>query len=145
MLTLRKRTCCNHTSSPSSSSCRPSTAIRTAPKIFSGLPWALSGKCIVNLHLHPEHANALSSDISEAFPNGEFSQYFRAEWLTAMCRETRANKEFAQRTQETARWAREQIKRQGGKESPRPELSFEELQELEATPLSFVCGFGAGL
>ena len=55
------------------------------------------------------------SDISEAFPSGEYSQFFRADWLTAMCRETRANKEFAPRTQETARWAREQIKRQAGK------------------------------
>ncbi|WPH03459.1 armadillo-type protein [Acrodontium crateriforme] len=51
-------------------------------------------------------------DISEAFPNGEFNTYFRAEWLTAMARETRANKDFSPRTQETARWAREQIKRQ---------------------------------
>ena len=56
-----------------------------------------------------------SRDISEAFPNGEVSQYFRNDWLTQMCRETRANKEFAPRTQETARWAREQIKRQAGK------------------------------
>lgn len=70
-------------------------------------------------------------DVSEAFPNGEYSHYFRADWLTAMCRETRkdfsldrtelqanisvgSNKEFASRTQETARWAREQIKRQAG-------------------------------
>lgn len=57
----------------------------------------------------------LHSDISEAFPNGEVSQYFRNEWLTNMARETRANKEFSQRTQDTARWAREQIKRQSGK------------------------------
>ncbi|KYG42395.1 hypothetical protein M433DRAFT_7182 [Acidomyces richmondensis BFW] len=54
-------------------------------------------------------------DISEAFPNGEFSQFFRNEWLTAMARDTRSNKEFQSRTQETARWAREQIKRQAGK------------------------------
>ncbi|KAK5166628.1 karyopherin Kap95 [Saxophila tyrrhenica] len=54
-------------------------------------------------------------DISEAFPGGEFNQYFRNDWLTNMCRETRANKDFAPRTQETARWAREQIKRQAGK------------------------------
>ena len=53
-------------------------------------------------------------DVSEAFPNGEYAHYFRADWLTAMCRETRANKDFSTRTQETARWAREQIKRQAG-------------------------------
>ena len=43
------------------------------------------------------------SDISEACPNGEISHYFRADWLIAMARETRANKEFSQRTQDTAR------------------------------------------
>ncbi|KAI7601732.1 ARM repeat-containing protein [Hortaea werneckii] len=53
-----------------------------------------------------------SRDISEAFPSGEFAHYFRNEWLTAMAREIRGNKEFSPRTQETARWAREQIKRQ---------------------------------
>jgi hypothetical protein len=68
---------------------------------------------------HPKHCydcyiDTFHSDISEAFPNGEVSQYFRNDWLTQMCRETRANKEFAPRTQETARWAREQIKRQAG-------------------------------
>ncbi|KAK4989010.1 karyopherin Kap95 [Elasticomyces elasticus] len=51
-------------------------------------------------------------DLSEAFPNGEYSQYFRSEWLTTMARETRANREFSSRTNDTARWAREQIKRQ---------------------------------
>lgn len=51
-------------------------------------------------------------DLSEAFPNGEYSQYFRADWVTLMARDVRANKDFSQRTQNTARWAREQIKRQ---------------------------------
>ncbi|KAL2356972.1 armadillo-type protein [Cryomyces antarcticus] len=54
-------------------------------------------------------------DLSEAFPMGEYSNYFRAEWLTQMARDTRANKDFSGRTQDTARWAREQIKRQTGK------------------------------
>ncbi|KAK4631923.1 Importin subunit beta-1 [Fulvia fulva] len=53
-------------------------------------------------------------DLSEAFPTGEINQFFRNDWLTSMARETRANKEFSQRTQDTARWAREQIKRQSG-------------------------------
>ncbi|KAF2150815.1 ARM repeat-containing protein [Myriangium duriaei CBS 260.36] len=53
-------------------------------------------------------------DISEAFPNGECSQYFRQDFLTAMARDVRANKDFSPRTIETARWAREQIKRQTG-------------------------------
>ena len=54
-------------------------------------------------------------DLSEAFPGGEYSHYFRQDFLTAMARDTRANKEFTSRTIDTARWAREQIKRQSGK------------------------------
>ncbi|KAK5111448.1 hypothetical protein LTR62_004900 [Meristemomyces frigidus] len=61
-------------------------------------------------------------DISEAFPNGECSQFYRAEWLTLMARDTRANKDFSSRTQDTARWAREQIKRQIGKSMERRRL-----------------------
>ncbi|KAF2715719.1 importin subunit beta-1 [Pleomassaria siparia CBS 279.74] len=53
-------------------------------------------------------------DLAEAFPNGEYREYFRHDFLTAMTRETRANAEFLSRTRETARWAREQIKRQTG-------------------------------
>jgi importin subunit beta-1 len=59
--------------------------------------------------------NISHSDISEAFPNGEFANLFRVEWLTQMARDTRTNKDFTSRTQDTARWARDQIKRQSGK------------------------------
>lgn len=55
----------------------------------------------------------LHSDLGEAFPGGEFAHFFNAGWLTQMARDTRANKDNNQRTQDTARWAREQIKRQG--------------------------------
>ncbi|TKA26670.1 hypothetical protein B0A50_04778 [Salinomyces thailandicus] len=51
-------------------------------------------------------------DLSEAFPSAEFAHYFRNDWLTTMARDVRATKDFDPRTQETARWAREQIKRQ---------------------------------
>jgi importin subunit beta-1 len=61
----------------------------------------------------------LVSDLAEAFPNGEFAEYFRQDFLTAMARETRANTEFLGRTRDTARWAREQIKRQVGMWLPR--------------------------
>ncbi|KAJ4360452.1 karyopherin Kap95 [Didymosphaeria variabile] len=53
-------------------------------------------------------------DIAEAFPNGDIKEYFRHDFLTAMTRETRANQDFTNRTRDTARWAREQIKRQIG-------------------------------
>jgi importin subunit beta-1 len=55
------------------------------------------------------------SDLADAFPNGDFREYFRHDFLTAMARETRANQDFSGRTRDTARWAREQIKRQVGK------------------------------
>ncbi|KAE8355310.1 armadillo-type protein [Aspergillus coremiiformis] len=51
-------------------------------------------------------------DIAEAFPNGEFAGLFRNNWVTELVRETRSNREFGSNTVETARWAREQVKRQ---------------------------------
>lgn len=54
------------------------------------------------------------SDLADAFPNGEFSQFYRAEWVSAMIKATRQNHEFQARTIDTARWAREQVKRQIG-------------------------------
>jgi len=61
-----------------------------------------------------EFALIVPRDLSDAFPNGEFRDYFRHEFLTTMTRETRANPDFLARTRDTARWAREQIKRQTG-------------------------------
>ena len=75
----------------------------------------LLGKNLLSRRSFDHSTDTFDSDISEAFPNGEVSPYFRNDWLTQMCRETRANKDFSPRTQETARWAREQIKRQAGK------------------------------
>ena len=54
------------------------------------------------------------SDLSEAFPHGEYAAFFRQDWLTAMAKEVRSNRDFSERTTATARWAREQIKRQTG-------------------------------
>ncbi|KAK7740609.1 karyopherin Kap95 [Diatrype stigma] len=53
-------------------------------------------------------------DLADAFPNGELSDAFRSDWLNAMIKETKLNREFQSRTIETARWAREQVKRQIG-------------------------------
>ncbi|KAF2749990.1 ARM repeat-containing protein [Sporormia fimetaria CBS 119925] len=53
-------------------------------------------------------------DLADAFPGGEFRDFFREDFLTALTRETRANQEFLTRTRDTARWAREMIKRQIG-------------------------------
>jgi importin subunit beta-1 len=53
-------------------------------------------------------------DLAEAFPNGEFSSYYRQDWLAAMIKDTRQNRDFQARTIDTARWAREQVKRQIG-------------------------------
>ncbi|GCB26024.1 importin subunit beta-1 [Aspergillus awamori] len=51
-------------------------------------------------------------DLADAFPNGEFAAYFRNDWVTSLVRETRTNREFGSRTIDTARWTREQVKRQ---------------------------------
>jgi importin subunit beta-1 len=52
------------------------------------------------------------SDLADAFPNGQFAELYSADWIVAFVREVRANREFGPRTIETARWAREQVRRQ---------------------------------
>lgn len=56
----------------------------------------------------------LFSDLADAYPNGELADAFRQDWLTTLIKETKTNREFGPRTIETARWAREQVKRQVG-------------------------------
>ncbi|KAJ2975682.1 hypothetical protein NQ176_g5387 [Zarea fungicola] len=51
-------------------------------------------------------------DLAEAYPNGELIDAFRQNWVTTMIKETKTNRDFSPRTIETARWAREQVKRQ---------------------------------
>ncbi|BDD57404.1 karyopherin beta [Monascus purpureus] len=51
-------------------------------------------------------------DLADTFPNGEFAAYFRNEWVGELVKETRLNREYSQRTIDTARWTREQVKRQ---------------------------------
>ncbi|KAF4124472.1 importin subunit beta-1 [Geosmithia morbida] len=53
-------------------------------------------------------------DLADAYPNGELVDAFRQDWVTAMIKETKTNRDFTSRTTETARWAREQVKRQLG-------------------------------
>lgn len=53
-------------------------------------------------------------DLADAYPEGELVEAFRQDWVTAMIKETRSNREYLPRTIETARWAREQVKRQVG-------------------------------
>ncbi|KAK5283910.1 karyopherin Kap95 [Exophiala xenobiotica] len=52
------------------------------------------------------------ADLSEVFPDGSLSNYYRQEWVTKLIKETRASRDFSQRTTNAARWAREQVKRQ---------------------------------
>ncbi|PUU83694.1 armadillo-type protein [Tuber borchii] len=57
-------------------------------------------------------AMGVFGDLADAFPNGEIAQYYKADWINAMIKETRINREYSPRTTETARWTREQVKRQ---------------------------------
>lgn len=59
-------------------------------------------------------AMGVIGDLADAYPQGEFADGFRQDWLTALIKETRSNREFQARTIDTARWAREQVKRQVG-------------------------------
>jgi importin subunit beta-1 len=51
-------------------------------------------------------------DIGDAFPNGEFAEMYRGEWVLAMIRDVKSNRDFSDRTIELAKWARQQLKRQ---------------------------------
>ncbi|KEY65732.1 hypothetical protein S7711_05562 [Stachybotrys chartarum IBT 7711] len=57
-------------------------------------------------------AMGVIGDLADAYPNGELADAFREDWLTAMIKETKTTREYTSRTIETARWAREQVKRQ---------------------------------
>ncbi|TRX94030.1 hypothetical protein FHL15_005108 [Xylaria flabelliformis] len=59
-------------------------------------------------------AMGVIGDLADAYPNGQLADAFRQDWLSVMIKETRSNREFQSRTIETARWAREQVKRQLG-------------------------------
>jgi importin subunit beta-1 len=50
--------------------------------------------------------------LADGFRNGEFATSFRNDWITSFVRDVRNNPTFGSRTTETARWAREQVKRQ---------------------------------
>lgn len=54
----------------------------------------------------------LLSDLADLFPNGEFASFFRNDFILSLIREARTSREFSQRTIDTARWAREQVKQQ---------------------------------
>ncbi|MCJ1408412.1 karyopherin beta [Ptychographa xylographoides] len=57
-------------------------------------------------------AMGVIGDLADAFPQGDYVSYYRNDWIQQMIKETRQNREFSSRTTETARWAREQVKRQ---------------------------------
>ncbi|KAK4164180.1 armadillo-type protein [Cladorrhinum sp. PSN259] len=59
-------------------------------------------------------AMGVIGDLADAFPHGQLADGFRQDWLMALIKETRSNREFSSRTIETARWAREQVKQQIG-------------------------------
>jgi len=62
----------------------------------------------------PQPPANIHSDLADAYPNGEIVDAFRQDWVTGLIKETRTNRDFQSRTIETARWAREQVKRQLG-------------------------------
>lgn len=57
-------------------------------------------------------AMGVLGDLSEAFPGGEISGLYKQEWVMAMVKDTKSNRDHEERTINTARWAREQVKRQ---------------------------------
>lgn len=75
--------------------------------------WAWLGRSSHALSPEPVALLTSLSDLADAFPGGDYGEALRAEWMTQLVREVRSSQEYSARTKETARWAREQIKRQG--------------------------------
>ena len=91
--------------------------IRIEVKPCCAQPWESLGKscsprargpflCVI---ADPQHR-----DLADTFPHGEYANLFRQEWLTVLIKDVKTNRDFQPRTIETARWAREQVKRQTG-------------------------------
>ena len=57
-------------------------------------------------------AMGVVGDLADTFSHGEYANLFRQDWLTTLIKDVKTNREFQNRTIETARWAREQVKRQ---------------------------------
>ncbi|KAI9726275.1 MAG: karyopherin beta [Chrysothrix sp. TS-e1954] len=57
-------------------------------------------------------AMGVIGDLAEAFPSGEYNYYFQSDWLLSIVKEVKSNREFSMRTATTAKWAREQLRRQ---------------------------------
>jgi hypothetical protein len=70
--------------------------------------WVLLGKLILGLQVHL----TCYSDLADTFPQGEFAQYFRTQWVLDFIKDTRQNPHYDPRTHDTARWAKEQVRRQ---------------------------------
>jgi len=85
---------------------RSESLMRSAMGVIGYVPF--TSRVIVDV------ANCIPSDLADAYPNGELAEAFRQDWVNAMIKETKTNREFQPRTIETARWAREQVKRQIG-------------------------------
>lgn len=69
------------------------------------------------------------SDLAETFGQSELGNLFAQDWVLSFIKEVRQNKDFSSRTIETARWAREQVKRAiSSKDSPSPIGSPDSMQ-----------------
>ncbi|KAI4199118.1 MAG: hypothetical protein LQ346_002637 [Caloplaca aetnensis] len=58
-------------------------------------------------------AAGIIGDLAGAFPAGEYGEAFHSDWMIQLVRDVRASADYSARTKETAKWAREQMKRQG--------------------------------
>lgn len=57
-------------------------------------------------------ATGLIGDLAAMYPNGEVSQAFAQPWVTDFIKKTRSSPAFGPNTKDSARWARDQQKRQ---------------------------------
>ena len=82
----------------------------TEPRDCCGRQWESLGKVYLK---HGESSVLMNhSDLCETFPGGEYATALKSDWIMSLIRETRQNRDYTSRTHETARWAKELVKRQ---------------------------------
>ncbi|KAH8699047.1 importin beta-1 subunit [Talaromyces proteolyticus] len=95
-------------------------AYKAAPQIASLQPYVESIFQLLHIISQEAHRSeglmrssmGVLGDLADSFPNGEFAAFFRNDWVTSFVREVRTSPHYGSRTLDTARWAREQVKRQ---------------------------------
>ncbi|ODV94611.1 hypothetical protein PACTADRAFT_50482 [Pachysolen tannophilus NRRL Y-2460] len=90
----------------------PQSILKYVPQIFQFLLLLYTDINMISSDNTSRSAVGMIGDLASMFPNGDIKDAYRQEWVTDLIKRTRSNNNFSQQTKETARWARDQQKKQ---------------------------------